>query len=168
MLAPVGTLHSTPVCVVAHLLNNFITIDREKDVFIDIGCGDGRTLNYVSSTFQIPCIGIEIDAKRSLTSLAHPDKVVVHNMNAVEFKEYAQGTILFMFLIKRGLQRILPILLKQCQHKSIRLLTYLYPIPDRILKSYPRVTFVNRYFVNTIEAIPDAKFPIYYYEVYCI
>jgi len=109
------------------------------DVVYDVGCGDGRVLiGLASSQFNdadadadanaIGCqctnyVGIEIDADRAeearqnvlaaYESGSLPRKVRIHIMcaNALEV-DYNEASVIFLYLVQRGLRLMKPILLR--------------------------------------------------------
>ena len=161
MLAPRKVLHSTPIEVLEqafHVLN--INSFNEHDVLFDIGCGDARALIYVAQTFGMKCVGIEIDpdraaeAKENILKMGLESLITIHCGNALEI-DLSKATIVYLFLIERGLRKILPIL--QTIKHPIRVITYLYPIPGE------RYTQREQCTVTKERTIP-LSFPIYLYE----
>lgn len=106
MLAPRKKLHSTPLRVFSSALE--LLQITPKDVFYDIGCGDGRLVVEAAKRYGIRAIGIEIDADRAaqakdaVQTAGVEHLVTIHHGNAMDFG-YADATIMFLFLIERGL-----------------------------------------------------------------
>lgn len=107
MLAPRKTLHSTPLRVFSGALE--LLHVNAGDVLYDVGCGDGRLVVRAAQTHGIRAVGIEIDRERVLQArraaqeagVAH--LVTIHHGNALDF-DFADATIVFLFLIERGLR----------------------------------------------------------------
>uniref|UniRef100_K3WRR4 Methyltransferase domain-containing protein n=1 Tax=Globisporangium ultimum (strain ATCC 200006 / CBS 805.95 / DAOM BR144) TaxID=431595 RepID=K3WRR4_GLOUD len=157
MLAPRKTLHSTPLRVFQSALE-MLRIASD-DVFYDIGCGDGRLVIAAARTYSIRAVGIEIDAVRAAQAtravqdagVAH--LVTIHHGNAMDF-DYRDATVMFLFLIERGLGLIRP-LLEQLPSRC-RVVTYLYKFPG----SLPHE---GKHFLRAKDASDDVAFPVYIY-----
>lgn len=106
MLAPRKKLHSTPLRVFRSALE-LVTI-TPSDVFYDVGCGDGRLVIDAAVSYGIRAVGIEIDetraheARRAVETAGVTHLVTIHHGNAMDF-DYADATVMFLFLIERGL-----------------------------------------------------------------
>jgi cyclopropane fatty-acyl-phospholipid synthase-like methyltransferase len=107
MLAPRKTLHSTPLLVFSGALERLKV--QPKDVLYDIGCGDGRCVIEAAQKYGIKAVGIEIDGERVLQARqkakdAGVDHLVtIYKGNALDF-DFSEATIIFLFLIERGLK----------------------------------------------------------------
>lgn len=107
MLAPRKTLYSTPLRVFTDALA--LVAVTSDDVLYDVGCGDGRLLIEAATRFGVRAVGIEIDAERvrmareaaEAAQVAH--LVTIHYGNALEF-DLADATVIFLFLVNRGLK----------------------------------------------------------------
>ncbi|EQC36627.1 hypothetical protein SDRG_06067 [Saprolegnia diclina VS20] len=168
MIAPRKTLHSTPRAVLAEAFA--LAKVGPSDVICDVGCGDGRVLLYaVTELCVAKSIGIEIDRARveairaSAASMGISDKVHIHCGNALEIPIDDDVTVLFLFLIERGLKQVfrqLEACTSRLRAKPLRILTYLY-----------RIDAMDPYLVETRMCAAtadgatkaDAKFPIYLY-----
>lgn len=106
MLAPRKTLHSTPLRVFRSALE--LVDITPHDVFYDVGCGDGRLVIDAAKSYGIRAVGIEIDearaqqARSAVVAAGVAHLVTIHHGNAMDF-DYADATIMFLFLIERGL-----------------------------------------------------------------
>ncbi|KAG3192557.1 hypothetical protein PC128_g10505 [Phytophthora cactorum] len=131
MLAPRKTLYSTPLSAFRRGLE-LVHVDA-SDVVYDLGCGDGRLLIDAARSFGVRAVGVEIDPKRvqqardaaETNGVGH--LVTVHQANALEFDIPADATVVFLFLISRGLSLVRPKLEKL---QACRVITYLYRIPN--------------------------------------
>jgi cyclopropane fatty-acyl-phospholipid synthase-like methyltransferase len=107
MLAPRKTLHSTPLLVFSGALERLKV--QPNDVLYDIGCGDGRCVIEAAQKYGIKAVGIEIDGERVLQARqkakdAGVDHLVtIYKGNALDF-DFSEATIIFLFLIERGLK----------------------------------------------------------------
>ncbi|KAF4321038.1 hypothetical protein BBO99_00000798 [Phytophthora kernoviae] len=168
MLAPRKTLHSTPLRVFRRALE--LVHAQSSDVLYDLGCGDGRLVIEAAKTFGVRAVGVEIDPNRAQEARNAAARagvghlVTVHEANALEFDIPSDATIVFLFLITRGLSLVRPKLDKLTQ--NCRVITYLYRIPN--LSTY------ERHFVQVrdsdsneqqgLVASKDMAFPIYIYH----
>ncbi|GLD94528.1 hypothetical protein PINS_up003139 [Pythium insidiosum] len=107
MLAPRKTLHSTPLHVFRQALD--LVHASTSDVLFDVGCGDGRCVVDAAKRYQMKAIGIEIDeararqAREAAMSAGVEHLVTIHHGNAMDF-DLEQASIVFLFLIERGLR----------------------------------------------------------------
>ncbi|TDH73072.1 uncharacterized protein CCR75_005255 [Bremia lactucae] len=131
MIAPRKTLYSTPLSIFRQALE-LVHVDA-SDVVYDIGCGDGRLLVEAAQSFGVRAVGVEIDSKRAQQARAAAEAggvghlVTVHEANALEFEIPTDATIVFLFLISRGLSLMQSKLEKLL---ACRVITYLYRIPN--------------------------------------
>ncbi|POM57404.1 RNA methyltransferase [Phytophthora palmivora] len=131
MLAPRKTLYSTPLSAFRRALE-LVHIEA-SDVVYDLGCGDGRLLIDAARSFGVRAVGVEIDPKRAQQARDAAEAngvghlVTVHQANALEFDIPGDATVVFLFLIGRGLSLIRPKLEKLT---ACRVITYLYRIPN--------------------------------------
>ncbi|ETK78573.1 hypothetical protein F441_15713 [Phytophthora nicotianae CJ01A1] len=131
MLAPRKTLYSTPLSAFRRALE-LVHVDA-SDVVYDLGCGDGRLLIDAARSFGVRAVGVEINPKRAQQARDAAEAngvghlVTVHQANALEFDIPADATVVFLFLISRGLSLMRPKLEKL---QACRVITYLYRIPN--------------------------------------
>ncbi|KAF4031326.1 Methyltransferase domain [Phytophthora infestans] len=148
MLAPRRTLHSTPLSAFRRALE-LVHADA-SDVVYDLGCGDGRLLIDAARRFGVRAVGVEIDPKRAQQARDAAEAngvghlVTVYQANALEFDIPAEATIIFLFLISRGLSLVRPKLEKL---QACRVITYLYRIPN--------LTPLEKQFVPTRESVSE-------------
>lgn len=176
MLAPRKTLYSTPLSVFRQALE-LVHVDA-SDVVYDLGCGDGRLLIEAALSFGVRAVGVEIDSKRAQqardAAKAHGvgHLVKVHEANALDFVIPADATVVFLFLISRGLSLVRPELEKL---RACRVITYLYQIPSLmpLEKHYlPRGPVQEKETIRGKEAkvsgnaldSADVVFPVYIYR----
>ena len=189
MLAPRVKLHSTPAAAVAVGVASLRL--RPGDLFVDVGCGDGRVLVAAAAAAAaagggVECVGLEIDAARGAEAAAAvaaagfdrgAARVVVGN--ALEsLPQLEAATAVWLFLVPHGLRAVTPSL---ARGPPKRVATYLYPIPGVAYKSVEWVLVRARARAclpacwcgglhsslrppQTKAAIADCKCPVYYYE----
>ena len=192
MLAPRKKLWSTPPSAVDHLVEHIPLGPR--DVVLDIGCGDGRILlqwaervslqqkqdddkNPSTTQPQLTFLGIDIDASRiqecqQAAQQAQADGRIHPNVrleftcaNALESVDHFQkATVIFMYLIPRGLQLIYPLLKEHVErlHQQqpatvVRVATYMSKLPKEAGPPKFRATC-------QVPHQPDAAWPLYFYE----
>ena len=144
MLAPRKKLWSTPPELVSKAIE-LLDIEFE-DIVYDIGCGDGRFLITAAlKTQAIKFIGIEIDHDRAIEATNNiidaslSDKIEILNQNALECN-FNEATVIFLYLVPRGLRIILPYL-EKIDH-PIKVVTYMSPLPDikPLIKEYVKTS----------------------------
>ena len=146
MLAPRKKLWSTPISAVDHCMQRIPL--RPNDKVVDIGCGDGRiilkwaellTAKYDENDDEsfpayISFLGIDINPTRieecqeSLQQARHDNSKIHPSIsiefvcaNALESSELIQdATVIFIYLIPRGIQQIYPLLKDHCCSKEKR------------------------------------------------
>ena len=163
MLAPRKKLWSTPrSCIEAVVEWGSITRD---DILYDVGCGDGRVLLTIAELLKDEAprkmVGIEIDQKRAeeaksniLAAKASLDagiEIDILCANALEI-DYNEATILFLYLIPRGLRMIKPILQKN--RHELRVITYIAGFDDEKPDKVHKVQHQN-----------GSAWPIYFYRL---
>ena len=178
MIAPRKTLWSTPKAVVEQAIAWCGPL-QSNDCVCDIGCGDGRCLiqwatQYSSTLSQngdtaatASFIGIEIDAerieqaKRSWQQAVENGQVDAriqvefHCKNALEaFEIFCRATVIFLYLIPRGLRQIKPLLLQA--QKPMQVITYMSPLPDE--------TPIHNACVR-VPHQPNAEWPVFAYKL---
>eukprot|EP00520_Triparma_pacifica_P019204 CAMPEP_0118638188 /NCGR_PEP_ID=MMETSP0785-20121206/3545_1 /TAXON_ID=91992 /ORGANISM="Bolidomonas pacifica, Strain CCMP 1866" /LENGTH=144 /DNA_ID=CAMNT_0006529409 /DNA_START=121 /DNA_END=552 /DNA_ORIENTATION=+ len=139
MLAPRKKLWSTPEKAVTAAIG-FVAPFKEDDVIYDVGCGDGRVLIKFALLEGTPgetrFIGIEIDEDRATEARENvereglSEKITILCQNAL-MVDYSDATIIFLYLIPRGLRLIKPILLGEengRKRKKIKVVTYMSEI----------------------------------------
>jgi precorrin-6B methylase 2 len=190
MLAPRKTLWSTPSEVVPILVDwiplepNDVVLDvgcGDAKVLLQWAMQVPTSLNSSSQQQQEPdstikFLGIEIDERRAAQAnknvekayregILDRDKVTIQIRcgNALHDASdwWVEATIVFMYLIPRGLRRIKPILEQKRQHISVRqgrlvVVTYMSPLPDEI-------HVAKRSF--SVSHQPGAAWPLYLYHL---
>lgn len=159
MLAPRKKLWSTPLEVIDEAIRLLQPVAGE--LVYDIGAGDGNFIVRCAQTTPANCIGVEIDEDRTKEAQNNITegglegaKCKIKCGNALEF-DYSEGTCFFLYLVPRGLRIILPHL--QSIKHSIRVVTYMAPLPDIAAVSVSKVSTATH---------PEAKWPLYYYELH--
>jgi len=118
MLAPRKTLWSTPRSAIDTIeaLTNLLPSDK----VYDIGCGDARVLIHLAKNTRCrQFVGIEIDSDRVQEARAavknaklDPDvQIEIRCLNALTC-QWDDATVIFMYLIPRGLRRMKPLLIE--------------------------------------------------------
>ena len=112
MLAPRNKLWSTPLPVIdAAIAYLEITVD---DNVYDIGCGDGRfIIKCAQQTEAISITGVDINEERVSEARIDIDRLELGMRcrvvcgNALDM-DFTEATVIFLYLIPRGLRMILP------------------------------------------------------------
>ncbi|TMW68412.1 hypothetical protein Poli38472_005880 [Pythium oligandrum] len=157
MLAPRKTLHSTPLRVFRKALE--IVHVQPKDVLYDVGCGDGRCVIEAAVRYGIRAVGIEIDKDRvTQARLAAQEAgvehlVTIHHGNALDYS-LDEASVVFLFLIERGLRLIQPKFESRTQ--PCRVVTYLY--------KFPEAPYRKRQLIPAKDTTDDVAFPIFLYQ----
>eukprot|EP00978_Attheya_sp_CCMP212_P000214 scaffold409_cov47-Attheya_sp.AAC.3 len=184
MLAPRKKLWSTPVAAMEAAAR--LAQVTKEDVVYDVGCGDARVLIHLASNTDCRrLIGIEIDADRAeearrnvvVTNERITNKntsttsccITIECRNALHV-DYSDATVVFLYLVPRGLRLIKPLLLQQQQQTTatttngdkqskgqgiLRVITYMSPFLDE--------TPVAKELVN-VPHQKGAAWPIYLYH----
>jgi SAM-dependent methyltransferase len=180
MLAPRKTLWSTPDAVIATAIEWTVPVTREGGKICDIGCGDGRVLlqwaeaftsSHDISSCNLPSfVGIDIhddhiqQAQKSLESAKNEGRidrrisVTFHCQNALEALLLVRdATVLFLYLIPRGLRKLHPLLREQLvPGRALHVLTYMAPLPNE--------THLRRELISVAHQ-PGASWPLYLYRL---
>lgn len=183
MLAPRKTLWSTPIQAVDHL-EKWIPSFQDGDKICDIGCGDGRILlewaERISNRSpshddillfpKIALVGIDIDedrietCKRNLEKLREEDRL--HSNLSISFvcgnaleeqaseKVLQDATIVFIYLIPRGIKLIYPMLVGR---KPIKVISYMAKLPGG--------EEVTERALLEVDHQPGAAWPLYFYDL---
>jgi hypothetical protein len=195
MIAPRKTLWSTPLSAVDHCMERVPL--QANDVVCDIGCGDGRIIlrwavllsealsakgePEMAETISFRGIDIDSDRIREATHTAEGLKssgkilpgiqIDFVCKNAMESgAHFRDATVIFMYLIPRGLKKIYPLILgereKQQQQQQqqptmgkqqrgdLRIISYMSKLP--ILKPQGRA-------LCKVEHQKEAAWPLYFY-----
>mmetsp|Transcript_22164 Transcript_22164/g.33616 ORF Transcript_22164/g.33616 Transcript_22164/m.33616 type:complete len:179 (-) Transcript_22164:1438-1974(-) len=150
MIAPRKKLWSTPKEVVKALIE-WVPL-KQNDVIYDVGCGDAKVLlewaENVSASGQlgpVRFIGTEIDENRAKEAeenikcafeagRLNPSivSVEIHCKNALETGNlFYDATVVFLYLIPRGLRIVKPLLLEAAKSKAkLQVVSYMSPLPD--------------------------------------
>ena len=125
MLAPRKKLWSTPPNAIP-ITTSLVGGITSNDVVFDVGCGDGRVLialalGYLDSNCngdkRPSFIGIEIDedraneARGNILDAGLQELISITTTNAMNV-DYSEATIIFLYLVPRGLRLIKPIILQ--------------------------------------------------------
>ena len=128
---------------------------------VDIGCGDGRFLFKCAEYTKAKIIGIDINENRieevnqQILSLKLSNNCEAIHANALEI-DFSAATVIFLYLIPRGLKLILPQILN-ISHK-VRIVTYMTPFSGPIeLKFKQKIKVI-------VGEQTIVEYPIYYYE----
>lgn len=127
---------------------------RKKDVFYDLGCGDGRIVFYVAKKYQIRSVGVErnpllhfaAEVRRKLTKT---EKVEFKNKNIFDVK-LSDATIIYLFLFPETIQKLKKNIAQQCR-KGTRIISHGFKI-----KGWGK---------HLTEVINERPFPTYYYSL---
>lgn len=169
MLAPRKKLWSTPQpCIEAAV--DLAEINKD-DILFDVGCGDGRVLLSIAAQLKDNAprkmIGIEIDEGRAKEAkdniLAAKDSfcsevvnIEIICANALEI-DYTKATVIFLYLIPRGLRLIKPRLLNnRSETKELRVITYMAGFEDETPYNVTKCMVGHQ---------GGAEWPIYFYRL---
>ena len=160
MLAPRKKLWSTPAAV-ADAAVSLLAVTPD-DVIADFGCGDGVALIAAAQRVRCRAVGWEIDAPRAAQASAHiaelglSDHVTIHAGNALEARPCGV-TVVFLYLIERGLRMLLPLLARIASDLPgpLRILTVLYRLPAPLVPTE----------VHHVQLGPLVRFPLYLYRL---
>jgi len=165
MLAPRKTLWSTPPSAI-NLFLKFVDPLTKEDVLYDVGCGDGRVLARVHADTECGrIVGIEIDEKRGgeargrCESMSNIEVKIENAMNL----PYDDATVVFLYLIPRGLKIIKSVLLGGLQSRlkhdpsaTLKICTYMSPFVGEEKWEKGRGE-------AEVEHQAGAKWPVFYY-----
>lgn len=188
MLAPRKKLWSTPLSAVDHCIERIPL--QANDCVLDIGCGDGRILlewaericrsshHDAVDLSSLSFLGIDIDPERieecerfakeaKFAGRIAPElRVDFVCANALESLEHFQkATVIFLYLIPRGLKQICPLLKGHSKRlqETIRVATYMSKLPssqDDCINALGRA-------LCRVEHQQEAAWPLYFYEIRC-
>lgn len=103
-----------------------------KDTVYELGCGDAMFLITAAKEFGARGVGIEIDPLRFFIStiMIHiirvSDKVVIKRKNFFD-ENISDATVIFVYLVPKALQRLLPKLLKELK-PGTKIISHRYEI----------------------------------------
>jgi SAM-dependent methyltransferase len=111
------------------------------DCVMDLGCGDGRVLIRLASTVGCQVIGWDCAAKAievaNTLATDQARRCVFRNVDfTLPLSEDALGdlqrvTVVFVYLVHYGLQKIEPLLRRMCNGKQlVRIITNTYHLPE--------------------------------------
>lgn len=138
MLAPREKLWSVDPVVLEEALK---LLDlKSDDVFMDLGCGNGKTVVAAHTTYKCRCIGVEVHEPRAkeaaaLVETACPSgEAIILTQNALEV-DLQKANKIYLYLIERGLRAVAARLeetARKCQTdwpSEVLVATVLYRIP---------------------------------------
>ena len=170
MLAPRKKLWSTPKSVIdvsSTLLNLKCT-----DKVYDIGAGDGRVLIHLAKTTAcMDFVGIEIDhdraeeARRNVLAENLSSQIEIKETNAL-YDNFDDATVVFLYLVPRGLSLIHPLLMRLVQKKRelqrnchpqviLRVITYISKLKGEQHKAVVKCSVAHH---------NSAAWPVYLYH----
>lgn len=159
MLAPRNKLWSTPPEVIDASIDA-LNISAD-DIVYDIGCGDGRFLIRCSELTKAKTFGIDIneerieEANKNIEERSLCSYCTAISANALDL-DYSDATVIFLYLIPRGLRLILPKIL-EIPH-PVRIVTYMAPFPAELLAA------VSSRKVKVQVGEHVVEYPIFIYE----
>mmetsp|Transcript_30476 Transcript_30476/g.50448 ORF Transcript_30476/g.50448 Transcript_30476/m.50448 type:complete len:207 (-) Transcript_30476:213-833(-) len=131
MLAPRKKYWSSPPEVIDAAID--LAQISGEDIVYDIGCGNGQFL--ARCCVRVPgcrAVGVEIEAtkadeaRRLAQEQGVSDRMEIITANALEIC-YDDATVVFAFLIPRGLRKILPMIQDLQKKKDVKVVTFLHP-----------------------------------------
>ena len=129
--AYLGPLSGTPHAVVEAALS-FASVTA-RDVLLDVGCNDGRVLVAAAARFGARCIGLELSAAAVARAVAAVDaagvaeRVTIVEGDALQ-SSWAEASVVFLYLLPRGNQRVADKLLSELAPGS-RVVTHMFRMP---------------------------------------
>lgn len=93
----------TPIELIP-LIFELVPLDKD-DIFVDIGCGDGRILKEASKSGCFS-IGIEINPELATRASQIPNVKII-NKDALEY-DYSIATVVYMYLYPDLMEKIIP------------------------------------------------------------
>lgn len=133
-----------------------------KDTVYELGCGDAMFLITAAKEFGARGVGIEIDPLRFLIStlmiriIRVGDKVIIKRKNFFD-EDISDATVIFVYLVPKALQRLLPKLLKELK-PGTKIVSYVYEIDlPFVIKDKKEKIFVYKIPKNP-SSILEAKF----------
>ncbi|MEN9327709.1 MAG: hypothetical protein RI947_517 [Candidatus Parcubacteria bacterium] len=133
-------------------------LDRAKlkkgDLFIDLGCGDGRIVRMAATHYNVEAIGIDINPSliwlsRLKTKLKKIRNTTFHVQNIYK-SDISNADVVYLFLLPKFLVNLQNKLLKETKKGAL------------IISHGFRIDGWDQYLVDTIVAKP---FPTYYYRL---
>ena len=107
---------------------------KKEDCFIDLGCGRGRNVFFVSTVFNCECMGIDIvplfckEAKKIAASLSHPPQFVCEDMSQADLSE---GTVLYFYALCLEENFLLSMIAKlETLQAGTKIITVSFPLSD--------------------------------------
>ena len=111
---------------------------KSSDIVYDLGSGDGRSLIIAAKEFGAYAIGIEIDplrfwiAKFLVMFNGLNNKVQIRKENFLQ-SDFSDATVIFVYLVPKALQRLLPQFKKL--KKGTRIVSINYDVPLKEIRS---------------------------------
>ncbi len=117
----------------------------KKDTVYELGCGDGEVVLIAAKDFGARATGIEIDPLRALISIVRVRlNRLSSQVNIVsnDFKQInlADATVIYMYLVPAGMQRLIPKFKKELAN-GVRIISYRYQLP--LEKNEKNIRFVK-------------------------
>jgi len=170
MLAPRKKLYSTPDEVISVA---YEWVQPLEGKVCDVGCGDGRVIFQWArrTTGSVEFVGVDIDesrierAKQTLSRLVLEGEISqnvsisFYHLNALDAMHiFEDATVVFLYLIPRGLRRFVSLLMKQRTdtHSTLYLISYMNPLEHRE---------PLRHELIRVEHQPGAAWPLYLYKL---
>ena len=96
---------------------------NQKDVFYDLGSGDGRLPFYIAKKYNIKAVGVELNPllhvfclfKKWLTK---SEKVQFYRRNFFNL-DLKEATIIYLFLFPEVVEKLYPKFINECRHGTI-------------------------------------------------
>eukprot|EP00742_Colponemidia_sp_Colp-10_P008836 GILJ01009596.1.p1 GENE.GILJ01009596.1~~GILJ01009596.1.p1 ORF type:complete len:211 (+),score=17.50 GILJ01009596.1:45-635(+) len=126
----VAPFRPTPDIVVETFISN--TQLQPHDVFVDLGCGDGRVVNAVCAKYGCKGIGVDLDV--ALLEQCKTNAEAQNISHLVSFQQqdlfqfdFTQTSFLFMYLLPETLEKLKPTLLPLL-HRGVPVVTVAWAI----------------------------------------
>ncbi len=105
---------------------------RENDIFVDLGCGDGRILMYVAKNYGIYCVGFELNpilvkiAKREIRS-SNLGRFIDIIFGDFFYADFSKFTIIYSYPSPTIIRRLSLKILNECK-QGCRIITHDHPL----------------------------------------
>lgn len=129
------------------------------DSVLDIGCGDGRVLVIAAQEFGCKAHGIDLfedrikEANDSISAAGVSTSATASVDDALEFKGWAEYSVIIMCLLPKALKGFEPIVSEQLL-RGARCVTYLFEFPTLKPSVYDELLKIRVYDSSSITALP--------------
>ena len=107
-------------------------INAEKDILLDIGCGDGKLCYYFNKLYQCQCIGIEYNKNVLKKNISLNNITLLQDTiyNEELMKQLIQqATIIYIYMLPKTNQYLSILLEKYCLENTF-IICYVFKLPN--------------------------------------